>query len=120
MTDVTTLVEDYLATWNETDATARRALVSRVFAADADYLDPQMAGAGTDGIDTMIAGVQQRFPGLKLTLAAGPDTHNDRVRFSWHLAPHGGEPVALGIDFATLTPDGRMQSVTGFLEAPGA
>jgi hypothetical protein len=120
MTDITTLVNTYLQTWNETDAAARRALVAEVFTPDADYVDPQMAGTGTDGIDAMIAGVQAQFPGFRFTLAAGPDAHNDRVRFSWHLAPAGGDPVALGIDFATLDADGRMASVTGFLEPAGA
>jgi hypothetical protein len=38
------------------------------------------------------------------------------VRFSWHLVPSGGEPIALGIDFATLSEDGRLREVTGFLE----
>jgi hypothetical protein len=47
---------------------------------------------------------------------AGPDAHHDKVRFSWSLAVDGGDPVAIGIDFATLDEDGRMRSVTGFLE----
>jgi hypothetical protein len=120
MTAVTTLVDDYLAAFNETDPAARRALIERTFAADAQYVDPQMTGAGTDGIDAMIAGVQQQFPGFRFTLATGPDAHNGRVRFSWHLAPEGGDPIALGIDFATLDAAGRMQSVTGFLEPVAA
>ena len=28
----------------------------------------------------------------------------------------GGQPVAVGVDFATLTDDGRIRSITGFLE----
>ena len=31
-----------------------------------------------------------------------------------------GEPIARGIDFAVLAEDGRLQSVTGFLEAVDA
>lgn len=118
MTAVTTLVNDYLAAWNTTDPAARRDLIGRVFAADADYLDPQMAGQGTDGIDAMIAATQEQFPGFHFTLVEEPDAHHDRVRFSWHLAPEGGDPVALGIDFATIDRDGRLQTITGFLQ-PG-
>jgi hypothetical protein len=120
MPDVTTLVDDYLAAWNETDGAARRALVQRVFTDDAEYLDPQMAGAGTDGIDALIAGVHERFPGFRFTLADGPDAHHDRVRFAWHLGPEGGDPIVLGIDFATVADDGRMRAVTGFLEPVAA
>lgn len=116
MSPVSTLVDDYLAAWNETDPTARRALVARVFAEDAEYVDPQMEGRGHDGIEKLIAGVQEQFPGFAFTLAVAPDAHHDRLRFSWHLAPAGGEPVALGLDVARLGADGRMASVTGFLE----
>ncbi len=120
MSDVTTLVDDYLAAWNETDAQARRALVRRVFTDDAAYVDPQMQGAGADAIDALIAGVHERFPGFRFTLAEGPDAHHDRVRFSWHLGPEGGAPIVLGIDVAALAADGRMREVTGFLEPVAA
>jgi hypothetical protein len=64
----------------------------------------------------MIAAAQQQFPGHRFALVAGPDTHHDRVRFTWSLSANGGEPVAVGVDFATVAPDGRLRSVTGFLE----
>jgi hypothetical protein len=28
------------------------------------------------------------------------------------------QPVATGIDFGTLAPDGRLRAITGFLEQP--
>jgi hypothetical protein len=34
------------------------------------------------------------------------------------VANGGGDPVAIGYDFGTLAEDGRLRSVTGFLEAP--
>jgi hypothetical protein len=37
------------------------------------------------------------------------------VRFAWNLIGAGG-PVAVGVDFATVAPDGRLRAVTGFLE----
>ena len=117
MTDVATVVDTYLAAWNETDPERRRALLAETWADDASYLDPLMAGEGRDGIDTMIAAAQQAYPGHRFELAAGPDAHNDRVRFTWHLhGPDGNGPVAVGIDFGTVAEDGRLRSVTGFLE----
>jgi hypothetical protein len=39
------------------------------------------------------------------------------VRFTWTLRPvAGGDPIAVGVDFATLAPDGRLCAVTGLLE----
>jgi len=121
MTDITALVDDYLATWNEPDAARRRALAERTFAPDARYVDPLMEGEGPAGIDAMIAGAQEQFPGHRFELAAGPEAHHDVVRFSWRLVAAGdgdGAPVAIGHDFATVAPDGRLREVAGFLERP--
>ena len=106
----------YIAVWNEADPSRRRALIAEQWAEDAQYLDPMMQGNGHDGIDAMIAAVQDRFPGFRFTLHGTPDGHNDRVRFSWTLGPDGAAPVAHGTDFVQLTSDGRIRAVTGFLD----
>jgi hypothetical protein len=117
MSDPTQTVQSYIAMWNETDADERRELVAQTVTEDASYLDPVMAGAGIDGISEMIGGAQQQFPGHRFTLVGGPDAHHDRVRFTWSLAAaDGGDPVAIGVDFATVADDGRMRAITGFLE----
>ena len=117
MTDITTIVDGYIAAWNETDADRRRALVADAFTDDASYVDPLMTGEGTDGIAAMIGGAQQQFPGHRFELSAGPDAHHDRVRFAWTLVGgENGSAVAAGVDFATVADDGRLQAVTGFLE----
>jgi hypothetical protein len=120
MADVATLIDGYIAMWNETDAERRRDLVERTWTDDATYVDPLMRGDGADGIDAMIAAVQEKYPGYHFELAEGPDAHGENVRFSWHLVGEATGPVATGIDFGTLGPDGRLRSVTGFLEQPAA
>jgi hypothetical protein len=117
-TSTDTLVDNYIAMWNASDAAQRRELVARTVSPDATYLDPLMSGEGVDGIDAMIAGAQQQYPGHRFTLLGVPDAHHDRVRFSWSIAPQGGDPIAIGHDFATVDSDGRMRSITGFLEQP--
>lgn len=117
MADTDTLVNNYIAMWNETDPGRRRELVAETVTDDADYVDPVMEGAGIDGISTMIAGAQSQFPGHRFVLVAGPEAHHDRVRFTWSLAADGGAPVAIGVDFVDLADDGRMRSITGFLES---
>ena len=72
MPDVTTLVDTYIALWNEADPARRRALVEQTFTADGEYLDPLMRGEGTDGIDAMVAAAQAQFPGTRFVLHAGP------------------------------------------------
>jgi hypothetical protein len=113
-----TLVDTYIAMWNEADPAQRRELVARTVSDDATYLDPLMSGEGVDGIDAMIAGAQQQYPGHRFTLLGTPDEHHDRIRFSWSIAPADGDPIAIGHDFVTVASDGRMRSITGFLEQP--
>jgi hypothetical protein len=114
------LATQYLSIWNERDAAARRALVARAFSVDASYVDPMMHGAGHDGIDAMIAAAQGQFPGYRFALEGTPDGHHDVVRFSWTLEAPDGATVAHGTDVAQVAGDGRLSSVTGFLNAPAA
>jgi hypothetical protein len=116
MTDITTVVHNYIAMWNETTPEDRRAIIADTFADDARYLDPLQSGDGPAGIDAMVAAAQKQFPGHRFELSAGPDAHHDRVRFAWRLVADGGAPVAAGVDFATVADDGRLRDVTGFLE----
>jgi hypothetical protein len=57
-----------------------------------------------------------QYPGHRFELVTGPDVHHDRVRFTWSLGSRPGEPIAVGVDFATTAEDGRLRDVTGFLE----
>jgi hypothetical protein len=114
--DITTVVDAYIDMWNEPNRDVRRDLIVKALTEDATYVDPVMTGTGVDQITEMIGAAQGQFPGHRFALVAGPDAHHDRVRFSWSLTPDGGEPVAVGVDFATVAQDGRLQSVTGFLE----
>lgn len=110
------LIERYLACWNETDATARRALLAENWAEDASYTDPLVAVNGLDEIDATIAGVHTQFPGFVFTPVGAPDAHHDVARFSWGLGPAGEEPVVIGFDVAAVDEGGRFRSVIGFLD----
>lgn len=111
-----TTVERYIEMWNETDPDRRRELVATTVSDDAEYLDPIMSGTGVDAITAMIGAAQEQYPGHRFALASAPDAHHDRVRFSWSLAAPSGDRIALGHDFATVADDGRLRTITGFLE----
>jgi len=113
------LAETYIACWNEIDIDRRRAMLETSWCADARYVDPLMKGEGRHEIDALIAAVHARFPGHSFTLKSGADAHNDRLRFSWALGSNGDRhaaPIAQGTDFAVIATDGRIASVTGFLD----
>lgn len=115
MTDVTDLIDRYIAMWNETDVERRRALIAQTWTKTASYLDPAVQGEGQDGIDAMVRAVQERFPGHRFRRTSSVDAHHDRVRFAWTLAPESGAAVVSGVDFGLLAGD-RLQAITGFFD----
>jgi hypothetical protein len=118
---ITNVVDTYINAWNERVPERRRALVAAAFVDDATYVDPARSGTGGNGIDAMISGAQEEHPDVRIVLAGAPDAHGEHVRFTWHLRPAGSEEVvAIGHDFASLAPDGRLKDVVGFVEAPAA
>jgi hypothetical protein len=118
MTDINTIIASYIAAWNETDADKRRDVIARTWTDNGRYLDSHRDSTGHDAIDSMIAGVQQVFPGYRFRLSSGIEKHHDRVRFSWQAGGAPDTPLFFaGTDFATIAADGRFLSVTGFTDA---
>ncbi|MBB4683378.1 nuclear transport factor 2 family protein [Amycolatopsis jiangsuensis] len=116
MSEALQLAHRYLAVWNETDASRRRALIAEVFTPDASYTDPLGTATGHDAIDGFIAGAQEQFAGLVFSLPAEPDAHHDLARFQWNLCtPAAPDPLAIGFDVIELA-DGRITKVHGFLD----
>ena len=113
------LTDRYLAAWNATDESTRRAAVEDVFTPGITYVDPLADVRGHDELLATIAAVQSQFPGFVFSLLGEPDSHHDVTRFRWGLGPAGQEPLVEGSDVATV--DGtRISSVTGFLDkVPG-
>lgn len=116
MNTLTDLIDRYIATWNETDSGRRRDLIAQTWTEGGSYLDPMLQSECRDGIDAMIVSVQDRFPGHRFRRIGDVESHHDRVRFTWELAPEAGDPVVKGTDFGVVTPHDRLQAITGFFD----
>ncbi|RWA45828.1 polyketide cyclase [Cupriavidus sp. UYMSc13B] len=114
--DPAALADRYLAAWNETDAARRRDLIALAWTESASYVDPLMRGDGHAGIDAMIAAVQGKFPGFRFTRVSPVDAHGEHLRFTWELGPAGEPALVVGTDFATISADGRLARMTGFID----
>jgi hypothetical protein len=115
MSDFTKLAEQYIATWNETDPAARRALIDQVWAANGQYVDPLAEVSGRDQIDAVIATAQQQFAGMRFRLAGPVDAHHDQARFTWELGPDD-TALVVGFDVAKRDANGKLALVLGFLD----
>ena len=112
-TDTSALIDRYIAIWNETDPAARRTLIDATWTEDATYTDPVLNGSGRDGIDAMIAGFQQAYPGHTFDLTGVNPLDEGAHRFGWRLLTPTGEVLLTGEDVYELRADGLLQSIVG-------
>jgi hypothetical protein len=110
------LAHRYIASWNETDPTARRTAVGELYADGARYVDPLAEAEGREAIAELIGAVQERFAGFRFRLAGPVDGHHDQARFTWELGPEDAEAPIVGFDVVTTDGDGRLRTVLGFLD----
>ncbi|GGK19528.1 isomerase [Streptomyces camponoticapitis] len=114
-------VARYFTAWNAADEDLEKA-VSAAFTEDGTYTDPLAEVAGHAGITAAIRGAHEQFPGFDFKLTGTPDAHHNLIRFTWDLVSReDGSAPAAGFDVITLAEDGRIGSVSGFLDRlPGA
>ncbi|MFZ2173342.1 MAG: nuclear transport factor 2 family protein [Rhodococcus sp. (in: high G+C Gram-positive bacteria)] len=116
MNDFDTLVQAYLAIWNETDTDKRDAMVAELWADDGRCVDPIGAAEGPGAVSALIRSVQQQFDGMRFELAGDVDAHHDQARFTWELGPVGGDALVVGFDVLERDQAGKVRLVLGFLD----
>lgn len=117
MSDLNHLIDRYVAIWNETDPAQRRALIAEAFTEDGIYLGPLLNGDGHAGIEAMAQGIQEQLSGYRFRRVGEVDAHHDRVRYTWEILTAGDAArFAAGTDFAVVAADGRLRSVTAFID----
>ncbi len=114
MHDPTTTVDTYIAMWNETDAAARAEIIARAWAADGRYADPAYEASGHRGLNELVSGVQEHFPGHRISRTTAVDAHHDQVRFGWQLTGPDGAVAVAGIDAGELDAEGRLTRIIGY------
>jgi hypothetical protein len=114
MNDLETVIDTYLSAWNETDSTARAALIAKAWADGAQLVDPPAAGVGADGINQIADALHGQFPRHQFRRASAIDAHHDAFRFAWELVAPDGSVTLSGLDVGQLAPDGRLSRITGF------
>jgi hypothetical protein len=114
MSDITTIVDTYLAAYGEPDPAVRRTLIEQCWSPTGTLADPPFEASGHDALDATFAAVQAQFPGQSFRRTSAVDTHHRVARYGWELVgPEGAVSVA-GMDVAHVGDDGRLVNVAGF------
>ncbi|WP_367132530.1 MULTISPECIES: nuclear transport factor 2 family protein [Streptomyces] len=110
-------VARYFEAWNATGTEELAEAVAAAWAEGGSYTDPLADVRGHEGVAAVIAGAQEQFPGFEFRQTGVVEGHHDVARFQWELVSlaDGSAPVA-GSDVLTLDGDGRIRTVTGFLD----
>jgi hypothetical protein len=135
MTDATSLVDGYVAIWNEADPACRHTAVAELWTEDAFHLfqPPQevidaavaldvtavFQARGHGELEARVARAYEQFvaPGqFSFRLRGGVARLGDVVKFNWEMASSDGEAVAVGLEFLVLEADGRIRLDYQFIE----
>lgn len=112
--DLCRLIDDYLDAYGEPDKARRSDAVRRVWAEDAQLVDPPLAARGHAQIVAQADQLLAQFPGHRFRRSSGVDAHHGRARYAWQLLSPAGQVVLEGCDFAQVDEAGRLAQVAGF------
>ena len=108
------LIDTYCAAWNEPDESRRRDVLRSVWSEGATYTDPTVHASGAEELLAHIGAVRARRPGAKVVRTSGLDEHHGLVRFAWRVVQADGSLLPEGIDFAEISPEGKLRRIVGF------
>jgi SnoaL-like domain len=120
MSDISAMIEQYVASWNEPDAAVRRQVIDQVWAPEGTYRNASTEFSGRDGVENAVTGAYEAFSanGFVFTLA-GLDVNHDAIRYQWEMVPAGGgAPDSIGTHVATVGRDGRLLTDHQFIDKP--
>ena len=118
--DLTTVLRDYLAGWNATDADARHMhLASAVSRDEIVYLDPHLDKpvGGLSELESHVTSFRAAHP-HRLEAALPADALHGVLRTRWRLKhPDSDAVMAQGVLVADVGKDGRLTRVIHFEDA---
>jgi hypothetical protein len=120
MTEMTDLVDRYIAVWNEPDAAKRDVAIARIWREDAFSVSVANEYAGRAAITARVRRTYDDFvagQGYVFRAAADPDVHHDGMRIRWEMGPADGSPaVSGGVQFLILDAEGLVRYDYQFID----
>ncbi len=109
-------VERYEAFWNAGTSDEQRRIATEVFVDEIEYRALPGVLTGVDAMIDFRTQLVEHVGAVTYRSRTAPDHHHDRARLRWEIVLADGTSFAEGTDILTLTSDGRVSSVTAFLD----
>jgi hypothetical protein len=111
------VLTDYIAAWSEADATKRNAKLAASVAKDVYYADLTPVKTTTLADLSKHMGAQiTKYRGVRMKKLSGPDLHHERMRFLWARTDTTDAPIADGLDYMEVGPDGKFTRIVGHFD----
>lgn len=112
------LWQRYARIWSSEPA-RRAAELEACLTDGCSYCDVNGLIEGREALSNYMGGFQQSVKGGKFEICSVKH-HHDRMLAEWNLIGGDGAVLQSGTSFATVSADGRLQSITGFFDARNA
>jgi len=111
--DTGALVDRWFGIWSESDETARTRTLEEIASPAVQMRDRFSSVEGVDEVMRHIGAAQRFMPRMRLQ-REGPAQHcQGTVVADWTAVGHDGQPRGRGTNVFILSPEGRIDSVTG-------
>ena len=108
------VIDQWFAAWSEPDATVRNDAVHRMAAPAVSMRDRFSAIDGLPDLIEHLAAVHRFMPGVRMTRDGAIRQCQGMALADWIARGANGQEQGRGTNVFTLTPEGRIDSVTGF------
>jgi hypothetical protein len=118
MTDIDSIVNNYLAAWNTLESESRVILLGKIIAEDCLYADAHLPEtiSTRESHCQFIDRFRDKFPHLKIELSSPPNAHHRFFRFGWQLVTPDSQIFAKGSFFGEIDRAGKINKLIGFVD----
>jgi hypothetical protein len=113
-TSITDTIDSHLEAYALADADRRNALVTTIWNADGELLDPPLEGCGHAEISALADVVLTHYAGHRFLRTTAVDSHHGFARYGWDLVGPDGAVAVSGVDVAQFDDGGKLLRIIGF------
>lgn len=114
-TEITAVIEQHIALWNERDAQKRAEIAGKIYAPDIEMVDRHFTAIGHGKIDSFIRDLQLKNPGAHFTHQKAIDAHTNLGRMFWQFGTENKPDMVTGMDLFVLE-NGKVKKLYVFVD----